>query len=69
MKIAKILNNNSQSFLDDLKRSSNVMVYAEKTDSYFSITKKDLLYFAETKLIDYFVTENIGSQGYTMVVR
>lgn len=69
MKIAKILKINFQSFLDDLKRSTNVMVYAEKTDSYFSITKKDLLYSAETKHIDYFMSENMGSHGYTMVVR
>lgn len=69
MKPAKIKNINTQLFLEDLKRASEVMVHAPKTDSYFNITKKDLLASAETKHIDYFMSENVSSHGYIMIVR
>lgn len=68
MKNAKIKKINSQAFLDDLKRSTSVMVYAEKTDSYFNTTKKDILSSAETKHIEYFMSENLNCSGYTMVI-
>lgn len=69
MKTAKIIKLNSQIFLDDLKRAKGVMVYASVTDSYYYITKRDLISDAEMKHIDYFMSENLGSLGYTMIVR
>lgn len=69
MKKVKILRFNSEVFLEDLKKTTQVMVLAEKTSSFFAITKKDLLLTAETKHIDYFMSENLDKCGYTMVVR
>lgn len=69
MKIAKIKKANSEVFMEDLKKTTRVMVLAEKTSSFFTITKKDLLLTAETKKIDYFMSENLDNQGFTMVVR
>lgn len=69
MKISKIIKINSQTFLDDLKKATVVKVYASKTDSYYSITKKELISDAALKHIDYFMSENIDHSGcYTMVV-
>lgn len=69
MKKVKILRFNSEVFLEDLKKTTQVMVLAEKTSSFFTISKKDLLLTAETKHIDYFMSENLDKCGYTMVVR
>lgn len=69
MKTAKIIKLNTQIFLDDLKRAKAVMVYASVTDSYYYITKKDIISDAERKHIDYFMSENLESLGYTMIVR
>lgn len=69
MKTAKIIKLNSQTFLDDLKRAKGVMVYASVTDSYYYITKRDLISDTEMKHIDYFMSENLGALGYTMIVR
>lgn len=69
MKKIKILKNNSQSFLDDLKKAKSVMVHAEKTNDYIPITKKDLISTAETKRIEYFKSENIGIPNeFTIIV-
>ena len=59
MNIKKIKENNSQSFLDDLKRVQNIMVYAECTISYYQILKKDLLRDAEMKTIKYCIVDYI----------
>lgn len=59
MNIKKIKENNSQSFLDDLKRVQNIMVYAECTKSYYQILKKDLLRDAEMKTIKYCIVDYI----------
>lgn len=59
MNIKKIKENNSQSFLDDLKRVQNIMVYAECTKSYYQILKKDLLRNAEMKTIKYCIVDYI----------
>lgn len=42
MKTKLIKKHNPQSFLDDLKRVREVMVYAEYTNSYYQILKKRL---------------------------
>lgn len=69
MKISKIIKINSQTFLDDLKKATVVKVYASKTDSYYNITKKEVISDAALKHIDYFMSENIDYSGcYTMVV-
>ena len=43
----------------DLKRVREVMVYAECTNSYYQILKKDLLRDAERKAITYYITDTI----------
>ena len=58
MKTKLIKKHNPQSFLDDLKRVREVMVYAECTNSYYQILKKDLLRDAERKAITYYITDS-----------
>lgn len=59
MSIKEIKKHNPQSFLDDLKRVREVMVYAEHTNSYYQILKKDLLRDAERQAITYYITRDI----------
>lgn len=59
MSIKKIKQHNPQSFLDDLKRVREVMVYAENTNGYYQIKKKDLLKDAENTPIAYYITNSI----------
>lgn len=59
MSIKEIKKHNPQSFLDDLKRVREVMVYAEHTNSYYQILKKDLLRDAERQTITYYITRDI----------
>lgn len=59
MSIKNIKKHNPQSFLDDLKRVREVMVYTEHTNSYFQILKKDLRSEAERKHITYYITDEI----------
>ena len=56
MRTKLIKKHNPQSFLDDLKRVREVMVYAECTNSYYQILKKDLLRDAERKTITLLIT-------------
>lgn len=70
MKVSKIKKYNSQSFLDDLKKVKSVMVHAAQTESFYYITKKDLLRDAESKHIEYFIGKDIDyPTALTMVVR
>lgn len=59
MKKRQIKLRNPQSFLDDLKRVREVMVYAEHTNSYYQILKKDVIRDAERKRITYYITRGI----------
>lgn len=59
MSIKEIKKHNPQSFLDDLKRVREVMVYAEHTNSYYQILKKDLQRDAERQTITYYITRDI----------
>lgn len=68
MEISHIIKHNSQIFLDDLKKATAVKVWASGTGASFYITKEDLLSSAEIMTIKYFMSENINSPGYTMVV-
>lgn len=69
MKTAKIKKNNSQAFIDDLKRAKSIMVCAEKSNAYFPIAKKDLVAEAEIKHINYFMSDILGSPyGFKMIV-
>lgn len=59
MSIKNIRKHNPQSFLDDLRRVREIMVYTEYTNSYFQILKKDLCSEAENKHITYYITDKI----------
>lgn len=59
MSIKEIKKHNPLSFLDDLKRVREIMVYAEHTNSYYQILKKDLLRDAERQTITYYITRDI----------
>lgn len=59
MRVKEIKKHNPQSFLDDLRRVREVMVYAECTNSYYQILKKDLLRDTERKAITYYITDTI----------
>ncbi|MEG1006560.1 MAG: hypothetical protein RSO15_09815 [Bacteroides sp.] len=60
MNVSKIKKYNSQSFLYDLEKVKSVMVHAAQTNSYYYITKKDLLRDAESNHIEYFIGKDIG---------
>lgn len=55
MNIKKIKEHNPQSFLDDLKRVREIMVYTGHTNSYYKILKHELLRDAEEKAITYLI--------------
>lgn len=59
MRTKEIKKYNPQSFLDDLNRVREVMVYAGCTGSFYQILKKDLLRAAERKTIKYYMTDAI----------
>ncbi len=59
MSIKKIKKYNSQTFLDDLKRVREIMVYTKHTNSFYKILKKDLLHDAENRVIVYYITDEI----------
>ena len=59
MNIRKIKKLNTPSFLDDLKRVREIMVYTEHTNSYYKILKHELLREAEEKTITYYITDSI----------
>lgn len=59
MSIRKIKKYNSQTFLNDLKRVREVMVYAEHSESYFRILKKEVKELAEGIEIKYYITDAI----------
>lgn len=59
MKIKDIKKHNPQSFLDDLRRVREVMVYAMNTNSYYRILKKDVIRNAENRHITYYITRDI----------
>lgn len=59
MNIRKIKKYNPQTFIDDIKRVRGVMVYAENTNSYYSILKKEVLRDAESSPICYYITDKI----------
>lgn len=68
MRVKEIKKHNPQSFLDDLRRVREVMVYAECTNSYYQILKKDLLRDAERKAITYYITDTFIIKRNVMVV-
>ena len=59
MNIKKIKEHNPQSFLEDLKRVREIMVYTGHTNSYYKILKHELLRDAEEKAITYYITDSI----------
>ena len=59
MSVKKIREKNSQQFIDDLKKVSGVMVWAQNTDTFLSTTKKELREEAETMKIHYYITDRI----------
>ena len=68
MSIKRIKENNDISFLDDLKTATSVMVYAPKTNNYFSIQKKELRLEAEDCKIRYYMTDKIFRVGRIVMV-
>jgi hypothetical protein len=59
MDTKKIKENNEPQFLKDLKTVSEVLVYTEKTDEYFKITKGELIRKAERSEVRYYLTDKI----------
>lgn len=59
MKTSEIKKHNSDQFLKDLKRVSEVMVKAPLTGWYFKILKKDVLKEASEGKIHYYLTNEI----------
>jgi len=59
MSIKKIRENNSQEFIDDLKRVRDVMVLPSNSNAYLHVTKQELRKEAETEKIIYYITDKI----------
>nr|DAK73734.1 MAG TPA: hypothetical protein [Caudoviricetes sp.] len=68
MNIKKIKEHNPQSFLDDLKRVREIMVYAAHTNSYYKTLKHELLRDAEEKTIMYYMTDSIFARKRDVMV-
>ena len=68
MNIKKIKEHNPQSFLDDLKRGREIMVYAAHTNSYYKILKHELLRDAEEKTIPHYMTDFIFARKRDVMV-
>jgi hypothetical protein len=59
MGVRKIKQRNPASFLTDIRRVSDVMVWAETTQSFIRTTKREVLELAENKTICYYMTNEI----------
>ena len=68
MNIKKIKEHNPQSFLDDLKRVREIMVYTGHTNFYYKILKHELLRDAEEKTITYYITDSIFARKCDVMV-
>lgn len=59
MSVKKIKQNNEPKLLVDIKRVHDVLVYAERTQSFFKTTKREVLKEAEREEIRYYITDKI----------
>jgi hypothetical protein len=59
MSIIKIKQSNEPKFLEDIKKVSDVMVYADRTNSFFRTTKREVMKEAETKEVRYYITNKV----------
>lgn len=59
MNRAKILKNNEPKFLKDLKSVTEAGVLAENTGVYFKTLKNEVLKWAETEEIRYYISEDV----------
>lgn len=59
MSITEIKKHNSKEFIDDLKKVSQIMVWVVHTNTYLSVTKRELKTQAETNKIYYYITDQI----------
>jgi protein tyrosine/serine phosphatase len=59
MSIKKIKEHNSQQFLNDLKKVSDVMVITTESNAYLHVSKKELRKEAEKVKINYYMTDKI----------
>ena len=59
MSAKKIRENNSQTFVDDIKRVRDVLISPRDTSGYFKVTKKEVRKMAEDYEIKYYVTNEI----------
>lgn len=64
----KILQSNVPEFFDDLKKSSEIMVFTGKTRHFFKIRKIELLESAERSEIRYYLTDEIFKVKRTVMV-
>ena len=68
MSIGKIKQHNTQKFLVDLRKVSQVMIYAEKSYTYLTVTKKELCEEAQNTTIRYYLTDEIFKVGRLIMV-
>jgi TolB-like protein len=68
MSVRKIKIKNDQKFLDDLKKVSEVLVIAEKSNAYLPVTKQRVKQEAETEKIHYYLTRKIYKVGRLVMV-
>ena len=59
MKIKNILCYNNQTFIDDIRRVRDILVWKSNTGEFFRIRKKDVISIAETKAISYYISDKV----------
>ncbi len=59
MNVKKILEHNSQQFLEDLKRVGEIMVIPIHSNVYLKVIKKEVKRDAEVGEIHYYITDKI----------
>jgi len=59
MGLKKAREYNPPQFFDDLKRVSEVMVYAKCSEVFLKTTKIQVLNMAETNTVEYYITDKI----------
>ena len=68
MSIKKIKQNNTQQFIDDLKRVTECLVITEKSSAFLTVMKKQVKKEAETIKINYRLSTEIYRVGRLVMV-
>jgi len=66
--LKEIKKHNEPNFLKDVKRATEMMVFASSTREFFTVKKGDVMKLAETQMIEYCMTDSIYKVGRMVMV-